>query len=118
VKRGEVWEIGLDPSLDAEIKNIRPCVIVSRDALARLPLRIIVPLTAWRDEFESASWHVPIESSRTNGLTKKSSADTFQVRSVSTARFIRHIGRLSDAEMKLIGKGLALCQQLELSDQP
>lgn len=45
MKRGEVWQVNLDPTIGAEIKKNRPCVIVNRDALARLPLKIVVPLT-------------------------------------------------------------------------
>jgi mRNA interferase MazF len=29
VKRGEVWLVNLDPTVDSEIKKTRPCVIVS-----------------------------------------------------------------------------------------
>jgi mRNA interferase MazF len=108
VKRGEVWEVNLDPTIGAEIKKTRPCVIVSRDALARLPLKIIVPLTEWDRRFETAPWHVPVETSPENGLSKKTSADTFQVRSISERRLVRRLGMLSDQVMKRIGDGLAL----------
>jgi mRNA interferase MazF len=108
MKRGEVWEVNLDPTIGAEIKNLRPCVIVSRAALAKLPLKIIVPLTEWNQRFEAAPWHVPVESSPENGLSKKSSADTYQVRSISEKRLVRRLGILSDQVMERIGDGLAL----------
>ncbi len=34
MKRGEVWQANLDPTVGAEIKKNRPCVIVNRDTLA------------------------------------------------------------------------------------
>ena len=108
MKRGEVWEVNLDPTIGAEIKKIRPCVIVSRDALAKLPLKIIVPLTEWNQRFETAPWHVPVESSPENGLSKISSADTYQVRSISEKRLVQRLGVLSDQVMERIGDGLAL----------
>lgn len=108
MKRGEVWEVNLDPTIGAEIKKSRPCVIVSRDALARLPLKIIVPLTEWGQQFEIAPWHVPVETTPENGLSKKSSADTYQVRSISEKRLVRRLGILSDQVMERIGEGLAL----------
>jgi mRNA interferase MazF len=108
MKRGEVWEVNLDPTIGAEIKKTRPCVIVSRDALARLPLKIIVPITEWNDSFEQARWHVPIEVTPENGLLKKSSADTFQVRSISDRRLVKKLGILSEQVMDKIGIGLAL----------
>jgi mRNA interferase MazF len=106
MKRGEVWEVNLDPTIGAGIKKSRPCVIVKRDALTRLPLKIVVPLTEWDARFETAPWHIPVERTAENGLSKKSSTDTFQVRSVSEARLIRRIGRLSDSAMERIGAGL------------
>jgi len=45
MRRGEVWQINLDPTLGAEIKKTRPAVIVNDDAVGRLPLSIIVPIT-------------------------------------------------------------------------
>jgi len=106
MKRGEVWEVNLDPTIGAEIKKSRPCVIVNRNALGRLPLKIVVPLTEWDPRFETAPWHIPIERTEDDGLSKKSSADTFQVRSVSEARLIRRLGRLSESVMERIGTGL------------
>jgi mRNA interferase MazF len=113
MRRGEVWEVNLEPTLGAEIKKTRPCVIVNRDSLARLPLRIIVPLTEWDPRFESASWHVPVESTSENGLAKKSSADTFQVRSVSQDRLVRRLGVLPEAIMASISHGLRLSLALD-----
>jgi mRNA interferase MazF len=113
VKRGEVWDVNLDPTIGAEIRKIRPAIIVNRDSLAKLPLRLIVPLTAWNDKFAQAPWHVPIESTQENGLSKKSSADTFQVRSVSEMRLVRKRGRISEADMGRIESGLSICLALD-----
>jgi mRNA interferase MazF len=49
MKQGEIWLINLDPTLGAEIKKIRPAVIVNDDALGKLPLKIIVPITDWKE---------------------------------------------------------------------
>ena len=112
MKRGEVWRINLDPTIGAEIKKSRPCVIVSRDSIGILPLKIIVPITAWQKKFEKAPWMIPIEASSHSGLSKKSIADTFQVRSLSQARFIEKIGTLNKDEIKAIEQGLALSLDL------
>lgn len=113
MNRGAVWEAILEPTLGAEITKIRPCVIINRDALARLPMKIIVPLTEWNPAFASAPWHVPIEGAPSNGLTKKSSADTFQVLSISEQRLIRCLGTLPEDTMEAIGKGLRLSLALD-----
>ncbi|MDP2965956.1 MAG: type II toxin-antitoxin system PemK/MazF family toxin, partial [Pelolinea sp.] len=38
MKRGEIWLVNLDPMTGAEIQKTRPAVIVSNDALGKLPL--------------------------------------------------------------------------------
>ena len=113
MRRGGVWEVNLDPTIGAEIKKIRPCVIVNRDALARLPLKIIVPLTEWNEGFARAPWHVLVEAIPQNGLSKKSSADTYQVRSISEARLIKRLGEMSNQVMEEINKGLSISLALD-----
>ena len=39
-KRGEVWLVRFDPSAGAEIRKVRPAVVVNLDAIGRRPLRI------------------------------------------------------------------------------
>ena len=112
MKRGEIWRVNLDRTVGSETKKSRPCVIVNNDAVGVLPLKIIVPLTGWQDKFEKGKWLVPIETSPQNGLSKKSAADTFQVRSVSEIRLVEKIGILTEAEMKAIEQGLALSLDL------
>ncbi len=45
MKQGEFWSVNLDPTVGSEIRKTRPVIIVSDDAVGRLPLKIIVPLT-------------------------------------------------------------------------
>ena len=82
MKQNEVWLINLDPTIGGEISKTRPAIIVNDNALGKLPLKIIVPITDWKDRYEIAPWMIKIESNNRNGLTKDSSADCFQVRSV------------------------------------
>lgn len=58
MKQGEVYLINLDPTIGAEIKKTRPAIIVNDDALGKLPLRVIVPLTDWKDKYKVAPWMV------------------------------------------------------------
>jgi len=50
-KRGEIWLIDFDPAIGAEIRKARPAVVVSLDAIGRLPLRIVVPITDWKPAY-------------------------------------------------------------------
>jgi mRNA interferase MazF len=113
MRRSEVWVINLDPSIGAEIRKTRPVVIVNDDAVGALPLRVIVPLTEWKERYAEAPWMVCVRPRAANGLDKESAADAFQVRSVARERFVRRLGTLSDAEMKAIGRALALVLRID-----
>jgi mRNA interferase MazF len=95
MKQSEIWEINLSPTVGAEIKKKRPAVIINDDSIGVLPLRVIVPITQWKDKFSGAIWMIRIEPDRQNRLSKLSAIDTFQIRSISTARFIKKVGLIS-----------------------
>ena len=111
--RGEIWLINLDPTVGAEIRKTRPAVIMNDDAIGVLPLKVIVPITDWKERYAVAPWLVRLEPAAENGLGKASAADTFQVRSVSQERFVRRIGRLQDAVMREIANALATVLGIE-----
>lgn len=95
IKRGEIWLVNLDPTIGAEIRKMRPVVVISSDALGRLPIKLVAPLTEWKDYLAKNVWHVKITPDQTNGLTKISSVDTLQLRGVDTQRFIHKMGLVS-----------------------
>ena len=95
MKQGAIWEINLSPTVGAEIKKKRPAVIISDDAIGLLPLRVIVPVTQWKKSFHGAAWMVKIEPNALNNLKKTSAIDCFQIRSISTERFLTKIGDVS-----------------------
>jgi mRNA interferase MazF len=74
------------------MKKIRPALIVNVDALGKLPLKVIVPVTDWKDHYLNYPWMVKIEPTAQNGLSKTSAADCFQIRSVSVDRFTVLLG--------------------------
>lgn len=113
MRRGEIWLINLDPTVGAEIRKMRPAVIVSSDAVGILPLKVIVPLTEWKDRYAVAPWMVRVDPRPENGLEKPSAADTFQVRSVSQVRFVRRLGSLQESIMLDIGKAIAIVLEIE-----
>lgn len=107
MKQGDIWLINLDPTTGAEIKKTRPAIIVNDDTLGKLPLKIIVPLTDWKQKYDVAPWMIKIEVSSGNGLTKDSSADCFQIRSISENRFVRRLGKVNKSELDEIRIGLS-----------
>ena len=114
MQRGEIWLINLDPTIGAEIKKTRPAVIVSHDAIGILPLKVIVPITEWKERYAVAPWIVRLEPDGQNGLQKPSAADTFQDRSLAQERFVRRLGKLPDRAMDSIAKALAVVLSLDV----
>ena len=104
MKRGEIWLINLDPTVGAEIRKSRPAIILSVDSVGVLPLRVIVPLTGWKNHYSEAPWLVILEPGENNGLHKKSAADTLQIRSVSESRFVSRLGKASSNDLIRIEK--------------
>jgi len=106
--RGEIWLVNLDPTVGAEIQKKRPAVILSQDAIGILPLRVIVPLTDWKERYTLAPWMVRIEPDSVNGLSKSSGADAFQIRSVSVQRLTSCLGEVSEKVLEEIVKAILI----------
>lgn len=107
IRRGEIWMIDLNPTLGSELNKRRPGLVVSSNHLGVLPVKIVVPLTEWQDSFNEKTWHVPIEPTPQNGLSKKSSADAMQVRTVSTIRFSSRLGMATPAQIDEVALAIA-----------
>ena len=108
-KRGEIWLVNFDPTVGNEIQKARPAVVISVDALASPGLRIVVPVTGYQKKHDNFPWCVPLRKNKRNGLSKDSTADAFQLKSVSTKRFIAKKGTISAAALTDITSALALC---------
>lgn len=94
MNQSQIWLINLDPTKGAELQKVRQAVIVNDNRLGKLPLKIIVPITDWKERYEIAPWMVKIEPNIMNGLMKYSSVDCFQIRSLSEERLIKKIGEV------------------------
>ncbi len=107
MKQTEIWLVNLDPTIGAEIRKIRPCIIVNDDSVGVLALKIVVPVTDWKMQYDNTPWMVRMLPNPSNGLQKESAADCFQIRSLSQSRFIRQIGTLTASEFKEIKRALS-----------
>ena len=102
VRRGEVFLIGPDPSRGAEIRKVRPCVVVSPDDLnAHLRTFIVAPMTTGghRYPFRVAC--------RFGGKLGHVVLD--QIRTVDRERLIRRLGRLPSLSLNQV---LAVLQEM------
>lgn len=113
-RRGDIWWVALDPTIGSEIQKTRPCIVVGTDALERLPLRIVIPLTKRKQKHAYEPWSVLIPPDNQNGLTAASVANTVQVRCVSLNRFQRRMGTVHSRILLEVLGGLALCLDLAI----
>jgi mRNA interferase MazF len=107
-KRGDIWLTNFDPTLGAEIKKVRPAVIISSDGVGKLPIKLIAPITDWKEYYAGNIWHVKIEANNQNSLAKDSAVDVLQLRGVDLQRLVRKIGECSSEVMEEIAAAIAV----------
>ena len=127
-RRGEIYRVNFNSPLSAktpenwvrkdelpttgdEIFKVRPAVVMNIAEQWELKLRIVVPITEWREDYVTNRffWMVKIPKSNMNGLDEDSGADAFQVKSVSTSRFGDKLGVISRDELKRLTDTVAFC---------
>ena len=87
-KRGEIYWVNLDPTVGAEIKKVRPCVIVSPDAANRSgPLVIVAPVT--KMEGKKIFYHEILLPKGTANFPHDSKIKVFQLRCIDKKRLQR-----------------------------
>ncbi len=87
---------------------VREVVILSSDALGSLPLKVVVPLTPWKDDYSAAPWMVRVPPVLHSGLDSPMAADALQVRSVSTSRLVKRLGELPEPFLVSMAEAVSL----------
>lgn len=94
MRRGKPgWLIPI-PQLDQKLEN-SPALIISNDAIGKLPQKVIMPRIGWQDRSTSAEWMVRIEPDRNNELGKVGAFDAVQIRSVDVQHLVGQVGYVS-----------------------
>jgi mRNA interferase MazF len=108
LRRGDVVDIDLEPSLGSETGKIRPALVVTNNTYnERLPVVQVVPITEWSEKKARIKTNIAIEPSRLNGLAKRSVADCLQTRPIDVRHRLRKIrGQLTADEVKSIDRAL------------
>jgi mRNA interferase MazF len=107
--RGEIWLVSFNPAVGAEIRKSRPALVISLDTVGRLPLRIVVPITAWDPQFGALPWFVKLPAIPATGLVKDSAADAFQAKSIALSRFVRFLGSVTPQQLDEVVAAVAMC---------
>jgi mRNA interferase MazF len=69
----------------------------------------VVPITEWKLRYASFARFVHLAPTPSDGLTKDSGADAFQVKSVSETRFLDRLGELTPDQLDDIANAIAIC---------
>lgn len=115
MRRGEIWEVNLEPVRGSEANKRRPAVVVSNDAanLAVERLRrgviTVVPLTS--NVAQVRRFQVLLPAAKT-GLKRDSKAQPEQIRSLAIERFGTRLGAVPKLLMSAIDEALKI--QLDL----
>jgi mRNA interferase MazF len=94
--------VNFDPTVGTEIRKTRPAVVVSSDAVGRLPIKLVAPITDWKPHFSPNIWLVRIDPDAANGLAKPSAVDVLQLRGMDTQRFVQRLGEVPADKMEEI----------------
>ena len=99
VSRFDVFLVSLDPTVGAEIKKTRPCVIISPDEMNRhISTVVVAPMTSKGNSYPSRI-----------GLTfqgKRGQVVLDQIRTVDKARLVKRLGSLPDPTAKVVSQRL------------
>ena len=100
IRKGDVWIVQLSltttNSIGHEIMKTRPCIVYKVNEFVHM--YTIIPLTSTL-KIGNLPHTLTIKPSQNNGLTKKSIAMIFQLRSLSFKRFKSKIGTISCENM-------------------
>lgn len=87
-RRGDVYLVGLDPTLGSEIRKTRPCLVVSPDELnEHLRTVLVAPMTTGGQAYP---WRIPCRFQRRSGYVALD-----QLRTIDGERLLKRLGRLA-----------------------
>ena len=113
MKRGEVYDVRLDPIEGSEQGGIRPVVIVSRDVINdRSSVVLAVPCTTYRQGKRVYPTQVLV-SAPEGGLSQDSIAMANQVRVLAKSRFLRCRGCLKEATIAQLNQALMIALDVD-----
>lgn len=107
INQGEIWMVEFFPKVGSEITKLRPAIVVSHNEIGRLPLKTIVPITDWKNNYDYYPWMLKIEVNTLNGLSKTSAIDCFQVKNFANERFVKMIGKVDELMIKKVHETIA-----------
>lgn len=106
-RRGEVYLVGLDPTVGAEIQKTRPALIIQNDIANRYsPIIIVAAITS---HFKEPLYPTEVPISRPEGGLKVDSVVLMnQVRSIDKRRLMRRLGKVKASTLSAVDDAITL----------
>jgi mRNA interferase MazF len=105
-QRGDIRWVSLDPTVGAEVRKTRSCLVLQNDVMNQHgQLTIVLP---FRPGKKQAPYVVNVVASAANGLDQDRCIDVAQIRSVDGQRILGLVGRLEEQYWSEIKSALDL----------
>jgi len=115
--KGDVVYVNLEPIRGSETGKIRPCLVIQNNALnSASPTTIVLVITS-RNRFKKKyPSHVWINKSE-SGLTKDSTIQCEQIRTIDKSRIINKIGSIDNNYLKKVEEAIKITLSFEKYSQ-
>ncbi len=111
MRKGEVWQVNLNPVKGSEQVGIRPVLIVSGDLLNEYaPVVWVCPLTT---KIKNYKGNVLLKPNKLNGLKKESEILNLHLRAISKDRLVMQVGEITKEQLIQTRKGLQEIMEMD-----
>ncbi|MFH1051684.1 MAG: type II toxin-antitoxin system PemK/MazF family toxin [bacterium] len=94
IQQGEIWLVDFNPTKGQEINKIRPALVINGNFAIGLNLKIVCPITSWKNDFKNIWWLHHLKPDKNNHLDNESAVNCYQIRCVTNDRFLKQIGKV------------------------
>ena len=115
VKRGQIYwvDFGIDNVIGSEQRNKRPAIIISNDLGNKYSPVVSIAIITSQLTKAKLPTHIEIETTKENGLTKKSIILTEQIKTIDKQRLIDCIGYVNSYDMLKVDKAIEISLGLQ-----
>lgn len=104
MRKFNLYWVNLDPTVGAEMRKTRPCLVISPDEMnAYISTVMIAPLTSTKGALPT---RVLIKSTAKSGLSNDSYAAIDQPKTIDKSRIGSHLGEISEVEKQEVTRVL------------
>jgi mRNA interferase MazF len=106
-RRGDIYLVGFDPTMGAEIKKARPALVIQNDIANRhSPITIVAAISSKFDEppYPTEVLMEPAES----GLPQRSAVVLNQIRSIDRPRLVKRLGHAGLRTMDRVDRAILI----------